>query len=245
MHSTWAYFFRAGESHGRSITAVIDNCPPGIRLTEDDIQPQLNRRRPGQSAISTPRNEFDKVEIQSGTEFGVTLGTPIALRVLNQDQRPHDYKGDSAAAMDRFPRPSHADWTYLEKYGTKASSGGGRSSARETLARVGGGAIADKVLRDWHGIEIVAFVSSIGDEFLFPPVLPDHPTAVTQPAFQKLISTITRQQVDEAGPTRCPDPEVSARMLALIEKVRDAKDSIGGVLTCVIRNIPAGLGIKL
>ena len=99
-------------------------------LTEADIQPQLTRRRPGQSAISTPRDEKDKVEIQSGTEFGITLGTPIALRVMNENQRPHDYKGDK---MDQYPRPSHADWTYLEKYGVKASSGGGRSSARETI----------------------------------------------------------------------------------------------------------------
>lgn len=111
---------------------IVDGCPPGMRLTEDDIQPQLTRRRPGQSAISTPRDEKDKVEIQSGTEFGVTLGTPIALRVMNENQRPHDYKGDT---MDQYPRPSHADWTYLEKYGVKASSGGGRSSARETICK--------------------------------------------------------------------------------------------------------------
>lgn len=103
-----------------------------MRLTEADIQPQLTRRRPGQSAISTPRDEKDKVEIQSGTEFGITLGTPIALRVMNENQRPHDYSGDK---MDQYPRPSHADWTYLEKYGVKASSGGGRSSARETICR--------------------------------------------------------------------------------------------------------------
>lgn len=120
----------AGESHCPSVTAIIDGCPPGMELTEADIQPQLTRRRPGQSAITTPRDEKDKVEIQSGTEFGITLGTPIALRVLNENQRPHDYKGDK---MDLFPRPSHADWTYLEKYGVKASSGGGRSSARETI----------------------------------------------------------------------------------------------------------------
>ena len=254
------------------MTAIVDNCPPGLSLTEDDIQPQLTRRRPGQSAISTPRNEFDRVEIQSGTENGLTLGTPIALRVLNEDQvrlclslhkilikivvqRPHDYK---TKKMDHYPRPSHADWTYvctphlptelitdlsnkLEKYGIKASSGGGRSSARETIARVAAGAIAEKVLREAHGIEIVAFVSSTGDEFLFPPT-PEHPTATTQPGFQKLLETITRKQVDAFQPCRCPDADVSARMVALIEKVRDAHDSIGGVITCVIRNMPAGLG---
>lgn len=112
------------------MTVIVDGCPPGLRLTEDDIQPQLTRRRPGQSAITTPRDEKDRVRIMSGTEFGVTLGTPIAMQVLNENQRPHDYAGDK---MDEFPRPSHADWTYLEKYGIKASSGGGRSSARETI----------------------------------------------------------------------------------------------------------------
>lgn len=112
------------------MTVIVDGCPPGLRLTEDDIQPQLTRRRPGQSAITTPRDEKDRVRIMSGTEFGVTLGTPIAMQVLNENQRPRDYAGDK---MDDFPRPSHADWTYLEKYGIKASSGGGRSSARETI----------------------------------------------------------------------------------------------------------------
>ena len=129
----------------------------------------------------------------------------------------------------------------LEKYGIKASSGGGRSSARETIARVAAGAIAEKVLRERHGIEIIAFVSSIGNEFLFPPTA-EHPTATTQPGFQKLLDTITREQVDAFQPCRCPDTDVSARMVALIEEVRDAKDSIGGVITCVIRNMPTGLG---
>ncbi len=135
-------------------------------LTEADLQPQMDRRRPGQSAITTPRNEEDRVEIQSGTEFGVTLGTPIGLRILNKDQRPRDYGG---ATTDVYPRPSHADWTYLQKYGVKASSGGGRSSARETTARVAAGAVADKYLADAYGVEIVAFVSSVGALNLFPP----------------------------------------------------------------------------
>ena len=120
-----------GESHCRSVGCIVDGCPPGLPLTEaTDIQPQMTRRRPGQSAITTPRDEKDRVEIQSGTEFGITLGTPIGIRVLNEDQRPRDYGNKT---MDRYPRPSHADWTYLEKYGVKASSGGGRSSARETI----------------------------------------------------------------------------------------------------------------
>lgn len=119
-----------GESHCRSVGCIIDGCPPGMALTEDDIQPQMTRRRPGQSALTTPRNEKDRVEIQSGTECGYTLGTPIAMIVRNEDQRPKDYGGST---MDLYPRPSHADYTYLEKYGVKASSGGGRSSARETI----------------------------------------------------------------------------------------------------------------
>lgn len=126
--NTWLRSY--GESHCLSVGCIVDGVPPGMELTEADIQPQMTRRRPGQSAITTPRNEKDKVEIQSGTEFGVTLGTPIGMRVMNENQRPKDY-GNST--MDLYPRPSHADWTYLEKYGVKASSGGGRSSARETI----------------------------------------------------------------------------------------------------------------
>ncbi|KAI9686691.1 MAG: bifunctional chorismate synthase/riboflavin reductase [NAD(P)H] aro2 [Bogoriella megaspora] len=239
--STFGNLFKVttyGESHCMSVGAIIDGCPPGMELTEDDIQPQMNRRRPGQSAISTPRDEKDKVQIQSGTEFGVTLGTPIGIRVLNENQRPKDY-GNST--MDLYPRPSHADWTYLEKYGVKASSGGGRSSARETIGRVAAGAIAEKYLRLSHGIEIVAFVSSIGNEFLFPPT-PAHPTASTNPEFLSLLNTITREDVDSFAPVRSPNKEASDRMQRLIEDFRDRKDSIGGTITCVIRNCPSGLG---
>jgi chorismate synthase len=133
--STFGTNFRVttyGESHCRSVGCIVDGVPPGIPLTEEDIQPQMTRRRPGQSALTTPRNEKDRVEIQSGTEFGITLGTPIAMVVRNEDQRPKDYGGST---MDLYPRPSHADFTYLEKYGVKASSGGGRSSARETIGK--------------------------------------------------------------------------------------------------------------
>lgn len=198
----------------------------------------MTRRRPGQSAITTPRNEKDRVEIQSGTEFGVTLGTPIGLRVMNENQRKQDYGNNT---MDRFPRPSHADWTYLEKYGVKASSGGGRSSARETIGRVAAGAIAEKYLTLAHGVEIVAFVSSIGNEFLFPPT-PTHPTAATNPEFLKMIETIDRKTVDSFLPVRCPNEETSKRMETLISDFRDRHDSIGGTVTCVIRNCPSGLG---
>lgn len=209
-----------------------------MELTEADIQPQMTRRRPGQSAITTPRNEKDKVYIQSGTEFGITLGTPIGMLVQNEDQRPKDY-GNST--MDLYPRPSHADWTYLEKYGVKASSGGGRSSARETIGRVAAGAIAEKYLRLAHGIEIVCFVTSVGNKHMFPATA-EHPTPSTNPAFLQLIETITREEVDKYVPVRCPDQKATEVMTKEIEKFRDAHDSIGGTVTCVIRNCPSGLG---
>lgn len=178
------------------------------------------------------------VQIQSGTERGYTLGTPIGLMVKNEDQRPHDY---GKGTMDMFPRPSHADFTYQEKYGIRASSGGGRSSARETIARVTAGAIAEKCLEIMHGVEIVAFVSSVGSEHLFPPTKL-HPTASTNPVFLELIKTITRKEVDNHLPVRCPNKEASERMAKMIAEFRDRKDSIGGTVTCVIRNCPVGLG---
>eukprot|EP00730_Choanoeca_flexa_P011887 TRINITY_DN2884_c0_g1_i1.p1 TRINITY_DN2884_c0_g1~~TRINITY_DN2884_c0_g1_i1.p1 ORF type:complete len:208 (+),score=30.59 TRINITY_DN2884_c0_g1_i1:58-681(+) len=159
--STFGKYFRVttfGESHCKGVGAIVDGVPPRLELTEDDIQPQLTRRRPGQSKLTTPRNEKDRVTIMSGTEFGKTLGTPIGLFVPNEDQRPKDYKSTRHA-----PRPSHADYTYIAKYGTHASSGGGRSSARETIGRVAGGAIAEKWLKDAFGVEIVAWVSQVGE----------------------------------------------------------------------------------
>ncbi|KAL4921564.1 chorismate synthase [Aspergillus aurantiobrunneus] len=239
--STWGDYFRVttyGESHCRSVGCIVDGCPPGMELTEDDIQPQMTRRRPGQSALTTPRNEKDRVEIQSGTEFGVTLGTPIGMVVRNEDQRPKDYGNKT---MDMYPRPSHADFTYLEKYGVKASSGGGRSSARETIGRVAAGAIAEKYLRLSHGVEIIAFVSSVGNEHLVPATA-EHPTASTNPGFLDLIEKIDRKTVDSFVPTRCPNEEAAARMTKVIEHFRDNNDSIGGTVTCVIRNVPVGLG---
>ncbi|KAL8243809.1 hypothetical protein R6Q59_010067 [Mikania micrantha] len=239
--STFGEYFRVttyGESHCRSVGCIVDGVPPGMELTEDDIQPQMTRRRPGQSALTTPRNEKDRVEIQAGTEFGVTLGTPIAMIVRNEDQRPKDYGGST---MDLFPRPSHADFTYLEKYGIKASSGGGRSSARETIGRVAAGAIAEKYLKLAHGVEIVSFVTSVGGEHLFPST-PEHPSPATNPDFLSLIQTVTREKVDSFVPVRCPDSAASERMTKVIEKFRDAKDSIGGTVMCVIRNCPIGLG---
>lgn len=209
-----------------------------MALTESDIQPQMTRRRPGQSSITTPRNEKDRVAIQSGTEFGITLGTPIGLVVMNEDQRPRDYGG---ATMDVYPRPSHADWTYLEKYGVKASSGGGRSSARETIGRVAAGTIAEKYLRLAYGVEIVAFVSSVGPHHLFPPTA-EYPSPAEEPRFRELVATLTREQVDSFLPVRCPDEMVSRSMEECIAGFRDRSDSIGGTVTCVIRNVPTGLG---
>jgi chorismate synthase len=239
--STFGEFFRVttyGESHCRSVGCIIDGCPPGMELTEADIQPQMTRRRPGQSNITTPRDEKDRVMIQSGTEFGVTLGTPIGLMVLNEDQRPKDYGNKT---MDLYPRPSHADWTYLEKYGVKASSGGGRSSARETIGRVAAGAVAEKYLRLAYGIEITAFVTSVGAVHMFPPT-PEMPTPSQNPDFLRLLDTIDRDTVDKYLPVRCPDEKAAKRMEDYISDFRDREDSIGGTVTCVIKNVPSGLG---
>ena len=212
-----------GESHCKGVGAVVDGCPPGLELTEADIQPQLTRRRPGQSDLSTPRQEADQVTIYSGTEFGRTLGTPIMLLVNNRDQRPQDY-----GEMSRIPRPSHADYTYQMKYGVRASSGGGRSSARETIGRVAAGAIAEKWLREQYGTEIVAWVSAVGD--------------IESPPAD--LERISRAEVDQTI-IRCPDTTTAARMQDRVREVLEAKDSTGGILTCVCRNVPVGLGEPL
>ncbi|PSR71115.1 hypothetical protein PHLCEN_2v12961 [Hermanssonia centrifuga] len=246
--STFGTLFRVttyGESHCASVGAIIDGCPPGLPLEPSDVQIQLSRRRPGQSNLTTPRDEKDLVHLQSGIEHGITLGTPIGLLVKNEDQRPRDY-----SETDLYPRPSHADWTYLEKYGIKASSGGGRSSARETVGRVAAGAIAEKYLKLAYGVEIIAFVSSVGKinlpTIVSPPsqVSPDDDDAVEDALsteFVQLLKTITREQVD-AQPTRCPHPETAERMTKRIIRAKEAQDSIGGTVTCVIRGVPSGLG---
>ncbi|WP_020678178.1 chorismate synthase [Geopsychrobacter electrodiphilus] len=209
-----------GESHCAGVGVVIDGVPPRMELKSADIQIQLDRRRPGQSKLSTDRDEADQVEILSGVENGLTLGSPIGLLVRNKDQRPQDYN-----SMVQIPRPSHADLTYRQKYGIHASSGGGRSSARETIGRVAAGAIAEKFLREQYGIEIVAWVSSVG--------------SIEAAAVD--FSTVTRAQVD-ANDVRCPDQNVAERMSEQILATRADNDSIGGVLTCVCRNLPPGLG---
>jgi chorismate synthase len=223
MSSTLGTLYRVttfGESHCKGVGAIVDGCPPGLTLTEADIQPQLSRRRPGQSDLTTPRQEADQVTIYSGTEFGRTLGTPIMLLINNKDQRPQDY-----GEMSRIPRPSHADFTYQIKYGVRASSGGGRSSARETIGRVAAGAIAEKWLRQTYGTEIVAWVSAVGD--------------IEAPALD--CERLTRSEVD-ASLIRCPDAAAAAQMEARVKEILEAKDSIGGILTCVCRNVPIGLG---
>jgi chorismate synthase len=223
MSSTFGTIYRVstfGESHCRGVGAIIDGCPPGMGLTEADIQPQLDRRRPGQSAISTERDEKDRVTIQSGTENGLTLGTPISVFVPNEDQRPGDYK-----KMADIPRPSHADYTYQMKYGIRASSGGGRSSARETIGRVCAGTIAEKYLKEQFGTEIVAWVTSVSD------ITSQEPDMLS----------INRSEVDQRI-IRCPDEKAAQAMEDLIKQTRENQDSVGGVVSCVCRNIPVGLG---
>ncbi len=209
-----------GESHGKGVGAVLDGCPAKIPLSEKDVQKQLDRRRPGQSKLTTKREETDRVTILSGVENGKTLGVPIGLFVANKDQRPHDYK-----TLSSIPRPSHADYTYQVKYGIRSSSGGGRSSARETVGRVAAGAIADKFLYETFGIEIVAWVQCVGSVEA-PPIDMD---------------VISREIVDQTI-IRCPDRDAADKMVRLIDRVREKDDSVGGVITCVCRNVPAGWG---
>jgi chorismate synthase len=209
-----------GESHSKGVGVVLDGCPSNISLSESDIQPQLDRRRPGQSTLTTERSEADRVTIFSGVENGKTLGTPIGMFVANKDHRPGDYN-----AMQQIPRPSHADYTYQMKYGIRASSGGGRSSARETIGRVAAGAVTEKIVLEKAGIHIVAWVSSIGKI-----------DAATIDA-----DRITRSAVDES-PIRCPDPAAAIKMVKTIADAKAASDSVGGVITCVCRGVPPGLG---
>jgi chorismate synthase len=223
MSSTFGTLLRVttfGESHCKGVGAILDGVPARLALSEADIQPQLDRRRPGQSRLTTDRQEGDRVTILSGVENGLTLGTPIGLMVPNRDQIPGDYK-----AMQTVPRPSHAEFTYEMKYGIRASSGGGRSSARETIGRVAAGAIAEKYLRETVGIEIVAWVSAVGD-IEAPPIDTE---------------AITRDTVDRHA-VRCPDAASAAAMEKRIVELKEAGDSIGGVVTCVCRRVPAGLG---
>lgn len=207
-----------GESHGPAIGVVIDGCPAGLEIDMAYIQHQLDRRRPGQSKITTQRKEKDEAEILSGVFEGVTTGTPIAILIRNEDQKPADY-----SHLKETFRPSHADFTYQEKYGLRDYRGGGRSSARETVARVAAGAIA-KLLLLKQGITVDAYVSAVGN------------VKIT-----KIYTELDLSQTD-SNIVRCPDAVTAEKMIALIDETRKQGDSIGGIVTGVIRGCPAGLG---
>lgn len=222
MGNTFGHLFRIttfGESHGGGVGVVIDGCPPRLDLSEADIQVELNRRRPGQSKITTPRKESDTCEIISGVFQGKTLGTPIAILVRNKDARSQDYN-----EMAVTYRPSHADAVYDAKYGIRNWQGGGRSSARETIGRVAAGAIAKKILQQVAGIEIIAFVKRVK-------------------GLEAIVDAhgVTLEHV-ERNIVRCPDSGCAERMIDLIDRARQDKDSLGGVVECIIRHVPKGLG---
>ena len=232
MSSTTGRLFRVttfGESHGVGVGCIIDGCPPRLELDLTAIQADLDRRRPGQSRLVTQRQEADEVEILSGVAMpgpedgadrpAVTLGTPIAMLVRNADQRPGAY-----GHLSDVYRPSHADYTYDAKYGVQAASGGGRASARETVGRVAAAAVARQLLARAADIEVLGWVSSVGDI-----------EAIVDPESVTLSSV-------EAGPTRCPDPDAAGRIEAAIDQARRDGDSLGGVVTCIARRVPAGLG---
>ena len=222
MSNSFGHLFRIttwGESHGGGVGVVVDGCPPRLKLTETDIQPDLDRRRPGQSKIVTPRKESDTVQILSGTFEGKTLGTPISMWVKNEDQRSEAYN-----EMATKFRPSHADYTYHAKYGIRAWPGGGRTSARETIGRVAAGAIAKKILSEQFGVEVLAYVKQV----------------------QKLVADVDPETVKakqiESNILRCPDSAMAAKMIRLIEKTRTAGDSVGGIVEGVARGVPVGWG---
>ena len=222
MTNTFGKLFRLttwGESHGDAVGVVVDGCPPRLPLTVDEIQRELDRRRPAQSEIASQRREADRAEILSGVFDGLTLGTPIMIEVRNKDARSADYE-----YMRTKFRPSHADYSYQAKYGIRNWMGGGRASARETIGRVAGGAIAKKLLASEHGIEIVGYVKQVWE--LKAEVDSD---------------SVTASEV-EANIVRCPDQDMAVRMIEKIKHARKDGDSLGGVVEAVARNVPPGLG---
>lgn len=208
-----------GESHGPAVGCILDGCPAGLHVTRDEIQHQLDRRRPGQSKIVTQRNEADQVEVLSGFLDDVTLGTPIGLFVRNSDHRSKDYD-----ELEHKYRPSHADFSYDEKYGIRAWSGGGRASARETIGRVAAGAIARKLLKTTFDVEIVAWVETV------------------QNLSSVVDSSVVTEHDVESTPVRCPDAVAAEKMIDLIERARKEGDTVGGIVSCVVRGVPAGWG---
>lgn len=220
--NTFGTLFRVttfGESHGGSVGCVVDGCPPGMNLNIDDIQKELDRRKPGQSDITSPRKEEDKIEILSGVFEGKTTGSPIMLMAKNNDIRPEDYQ-----KLKDVYRPSHADFTYEKKYGFRNWQGSGRASARETLARVAAGAIARKFLKEKLGIEFLAYVEQVGEI----------KTAID-------FTKVTHDEI-ESNIVRCPDIKAAEKMIQLISRLKQEGDSIGGVIRGVIKNVPLGLG---
>ncbi len=221
MGNSFGRIFRLttfGESHGKALGAIVEGCPAGLDLNEEQIRLEMQRRKPGQSKITTQRKEEDEIEILSGVFEGKTTGTPIGIVIQNSDQKSKDY----SHIADKF-RPSHADYTYFEKYGIRDYRGGGRSSARETAARVAGGAIAKQFLAA-KGVKIQAYVSQVGDLTLEKP-------------YTELNLDLAEENI-----VRCPDQEMAEKMITLIDSVRLDRDTIGGVVTCVIKNTPPGLG---
>jgi chorismate synthase len=222
MGNTFGHSFRLttwGESHGDAVGVVVDGCPPRLPLSVDDIQKELDRRRPGQSEISSQRKEGDKAEILSGVFDGLTLGTPISIGVWNQDARSRDYED-----MRTMFRPSHADYTYQAKYEIRNWMGGGRASARETIGRVAAGAIAKKILAMEHGVEIVGYVKQVW-------------------TLQAQVDPETVSAADvESNIVRCPDQDLAVLMEERIKEARKDGDSLGGIVEAVARNVPAGLG---
>ncbi len=222
MGNTFGHLFRIttwGESHGGGVGVVIDGCPPRLSLAEADIQPDLDRRRPGQSKIVSPRKESDTVQILSGTFEGKTLGTPISLWVRNEDARPEAY-----TEMATKFRPSHADYTYQAKFGIRNWQGGGRTSARETVGRVAAGAVAKKILRERFGVEVLAYVSQV-----------QRLRAAANP------ETVKAKEI-ESNLVRCPDRDVADKMIRLIERMRRAGNTVGGIVEGVARGVPPGWG---
>jgi len=220
--NTFGQLFRVttfGESHGSAVGAIVDGCPPGLKLSEKDIQPELDRRKPGQSSITTPRKEADTIHILSGVFEGKTTGTPILLIAYNKDANPSDY-----IHLKDLYRPSHADYTYDLKYGTRDWRGSGRASARETLARVAAGAIAKKYLLQKFGTQFLSYVQQVGNIS----------TGID-------MNNVTSETIDRSI-VRCPDKTVAARMIKFIEQVRKEGDSVGGIIKGLIKNPPPGLG---
>jgi chorismate synthase len=222
MGSSFGKQFRIatwGESHGGGVGVTIDGCPAGMELSEADIQPDLDRRRPGQSRVTTPRDEADRCEILSGVFEGRTLGTSIAILIRNQDQRSSAYED-----FKHIYRPGHADYTYQAKYGYRTWQGGGRASAREAIGRVAAGAVAKKILAEKFDTRITAWVQQVH-------------TIVAEAGWDGITAGAV-----EANMVRCPDPDAAQRMIARIDQARNDGDSVGGVVRCVAENVPAGLG---